>query len=155
MDLGQDQQRHPTVHSGGVSRVPFPSPSAHLPLPFRLETWNLEIWKLGNWETWKIRNSAVFNRFQLFSAVFSSFQPFSGIFNRFQRFLNVFIRFKAVFNRLASVLLSAHAESFSVSQADSVIRVAVSPVCGILNIIKGEQSPKLSYITKWVSLWER
>ena len=51
MDLGHNQQHHPTVHSGGVSRVPwrspapplpltFYSPSAHLPLPFRF-LWTL------------------------------------------------------------------------------------------------------------------
>ena len=51
MDLGHNQQQHPTVHSGGVSRVPcrspappllliFRSPSAHLPLPFRF-LWTL------------------------------------------------------------------------------------------------------------------
>ena len=56
IDLGHNQQQHPTVHSWGVSRVPCRSPapplllttpplpltfrslSAHLPLPFRLWT---------------------------------------------------------------------------------------------------------------------
>ena len=35
MDLGHNQQQHPTVHSGGVSRVPCCSPAPPLPLTFR------------------------------------------------------------------------------------------------------------------------
>ena len=35
MDLGHNQQQYPTVHSGGVSRVPCRSPSPPLSLTFR------------------------------------------------------------------------------------------------------------------------
>ena len=37
MDLGHNQQQHPTVNSGGVSKVPAAPAfsAAHLPLPFR------------------------------------------------------------------------------------------------------------------------
>ena len=52
MDLGQDQQQHPTVHSGGFSRYPFRSPCAHLLFPFRSP-----FATLGNsetcWNGWK------------------------------------------------------------------------------------------------------
>ena len=54
IDPGQDRQQHPTVHSGGVSRIPFLSPSDHLPFTFR---------------------STVFNCFQPYSTVSSRFQP--------------------------------------------------------------------------------
>ena len=74
--------------------LPFRSPSAHLPLPFSLETWTL-----GNWETWKLGNSAVF---QLFSVVFNSFIPLStvsAVFNHFQQdFLSVELNEQGVWN---------------------------------------------------------
>ena len=58
MDLRQYQQQHRNVHSGGVNRVPYRSPSAHFLLPFR---------KLGNSELC---------HFQPFSSIFSSIYPF-------------------------------------------------------------------------------
>ena len=118
MDLGQDQQQHPTVHSAGVSRVPLLFPSDHHPLPCCspfAPLRNLITW-LGNWEILPFSTvttvfshfqpfstifghvqlfltiAHVFNYFHLFSAVFSSFQPFSAVFSHFWPFSPVFIR---------------------------------------------------------------
>ena len=63
MDLGHNQQQHPAVHSGGVIRVSYCSPSAHLPLPFRSP--------FGNWETQPFSN--VFSRIQLFKLLSTFF----------------------------------------------------------------------------------
>ena len=113
MDLGQDQQQHSTVHSGGVSQVPFRSPSnhlplasAHLPFPFPLETWklgNLKTWRLVNFKIGKSETQALstflnsfplFSVFSLFSTVLNSFQPFSDIFNCNEPFSDIFYPFK-------------------------------------------------------------
>ena len=59
MNLGHNQHQHPTVHSGGVSRLPYRSPSVVL---------------------------TVFNRFLQFSTFFNSFERFSSVFNRFKQF---------------------------------------------------------------------
>ena len=94
--FGQDQQQHPTVHNRGVSRVPFCSPSAHLPFPFRspfAPLHNFETLKHRKSKTQirnsKLRNLAILNcfqPFQLFSAVFCHFKllkMFSVIFSHF------------------------------------------------------------------------
>ena len=79
MDLGQDQQQHPPVHSGEL----VGSPVAHLPLfcrstsaPLPLTFRSPSAWKLGNL---KPRKLSSFNRFQPFSTVFYSLQPFLTI----------------------------------------------------------------------------
>ena len=61
MDLGQNQHQHPTVNSGGVSRV------------------------LGIL-TQKLGNVAVMNHFPPISTIFNDLQPFLVIFNSFQPF---------------------------------------------------------------------
>ena len=102
MDLGQDQQQHPTVNSAGVSRVLFRSPSAHLPLlfsfpssPLPLYSAPFETWKLGNSETQPFSTVfSHFRRFQLLSAILKRFQPFSTVFNHFQPFSTVVKRFQ-------------------------------------------------------------
>ena len=140
--VGQDQQQHPTVLSGGVSWVPFHSPSAHLPLRFR-SPWKLgnSNWKLGNSENPEILPfffgfnrfqpfSTVFMYFELFSTIVSRFQPFSAVFNQFQ----LFQPFSAVF--ICFQLFSAGFNQFQ--QLSTIFRYyrhtprySVSPKCGI------------------------
>ena len=87
----------------------------------------------GNLESGKLETrKLVFNPFQPFSnvfgpfwqffTVFDCFQMISFVFIRFQPFSSVFINnfFKNVFNRYASVILSATAKRFSVSRMRDV-----------------------------------
>ena len=73
-------------------------------------------WKLGILETWILRNM---EKIQLFSTVLTAFnciQPFSKIFIRFHLFSSVFNHFSTFSTFFLLVLLSAHAEIFSVSR---------------------------------------
>ena len=124
MDIGKDQQQHPSVHSGRLSKVPFLSTSGHLTPPFcspsvhhmlpscfdsaplmlpfhspsaPLETWNLvnrETQPLGNSEIHTLGNWAVFNQFQQFSVFFKRFQTISTAFNCFQSLSTIFSCFQ-------------------------------------------------------------
>ena len=102
MYLGQDHQQHPTLHSGGASRIPFRSSSAHLPLTFRSPfaplplpfrslplpfRYPLSFRSAGN------PFSAISNRFYRLSSVFSPFKPCSTIFNHFKLLSTVLNRF--------------------------------------------------------------
>ena len=83
MDLGQDQQYHPNVHCWGVCRVPFGSPTAHLPLPFGSPSAHLPL---------PFRSP--------FAPLENSTQkPFSTLFHCFQTFLDIFKHFHPNVNR--------------------------------------------------------
>ena len=86
MHIGQDQQQDPTDHSGGVRRVPFYPPSAHLQLTFCSPSAPLR-----NFKTCKLNSETeTFSRFQPLPAVLEQFQQLSNflktVFNYFQRF---------------------------------------------------------------------